>query len=329
MRNRALNALALLTLIAMAVTGCDKVQKIVKGKAEVLGKPGVAGKTHSTSTSAPLPDARSGDTIRIASFNIQVLGQSKIRKPEVMDILARVVRRFDIVAVQELRSKADDVIPRFLELINAEGGHYRSIVGPRLGRTSSKEQYVYLYDASRIEVIEGSVYTVEDPADLMHREPLVASFRVRGPESQQAFTFKLVNIHTDPDETDQELDALGDVFARVQRDPDGEDDVILLGDLNVSYKKLGKLGRLPGIAWVIHGQPTNTRGSKSYDNLVYDQRRTIEITGRGGVVDLMAEFGLTQTQALRVSDHLPVWAEFVVYEDQPGQSLASKPGARR
>ena len=57
-----------------------------------------------------------------------------------------------------------------------------------------------------------SIYTVADPQDLLHREPLVATFRVRGVPSHEAFQFKLVNIHTDPDETKTELDALGDVF---------------------------------------------------------------------------------------------------------------------
>ena len=41
---------------------------------------------------------------------------------------------------------------------------------------------------------------------------------------------------------------------------------------------------------------------------------TSEYMGRWGVFDLMAEYGLTRDEALRVSDHLPVWAEFSVYE---------------
>lgn len=33
------------------------------------------------------------DYIKVASFNIQVFGQSKINKPDVMDILARIIKR--------------------------------------------------------------------------------------------------------------------------------------------------------------------------------------------------------------------------------------------
>jgi len=40
-----------------------------------------------------------------------------------------------------------------------------------------------------------SIYTVNDPDDLLHREPLVAMFRVRGPPPQEAFTFVLIDVH--------------------------------------------------------------------------------------------------------------------------------------
>ena len=273
----------------------------------------------------PQPGAAGGHSIKIASFNIQVFGTSKMRKPEVMDVLAKVVRRFDVVAIQEVRSKDETVVPRFAELVNAAGRRYGYVVGPRLGRTSSKEQYAFLYDTDRIELEQGSVHTVSDPQDLLHREPLVARFRVRGPPRQQAFTFKLVNIHTDPDETDTELDALADVFAAVQRERDGEDDVILLGDLNVDERHLGRLGQLPGIAWTVSGQMTNTRRNRAYDNIVFDRRTTAEYTGYWGVLDLAADYGLSREQALEVSDHLPVWAEFRTLEAGTAAEVASRP----
>jgi deoxyribonuclease-1-like protein len=178
----------------------------------------------------------------------------------------------------------------------------------------------------RIETDRESAYTVEDPGDYLHREPFVVSFRVRGLDSTQAFSFKLVNIHTDPDETDIELDALDDVFVAVQQDGSGEDDVILLGDLNVDERHLRELGRLPDIAHVIAGVKTNTRRTKSYDNIVLDARNTTEYTGHCGVLDLMAEFGLTMDQALNVSDHMPVWAEFSVFESGSGAVIATRPG---
>lgn len=269
---------------------------------------------------------RDGNTIHVASFNIQVFGTSKASKPHIMEILAEIVRRFDVVAVQEVRAKDQNLLPNFVQLVNATGRHYDFVIGPRLGRTSSKEQYAFIYDAASIEVDRDGVYTVDDPDDLLHRQPLVAWFRVRGPPANEAFTFKLVNIHTDPDETDTELNALDDVFLAVSNDGSQEDDIILLGDLNVDDHHLGQLGSLPGIAWMISGAASNTLGTKLYDNIIYKPHLTTEFTGRAGVFDVLREFNLTTDQALEVSDHLPVWAEFSVREGAPTGPLAARPG---
>jgi deoxyribonuclease-1-like protein len=260
------------------------------------------------------PVERTGNTVRVASFNIQVFGEKKLAKPEVTDVLAHVIRYFDVVAVQEIRDANDDFLLRFLSLVNADGSHYEYVIGPRLGRTNSKEQYAFIYNAASVECDRQNVYTVDDPDDLLHREPLVAGFRVRGPPAEQAFTFTLIDIHTDPDEAQAELNVLDDVFRAVRDDGRGEDDVILLGDLNADDHHLGELGQVGYITWVITGMPTNTRGTHLYDNILFDSRTTVEYDRRAGVFDLMEEFHLSPEQALAVSDHLPIWAEFTLVE---------------
>lgn len=284
-----------------------------------------AASEQTTPVSTERSPVRRSDTIRIASFNIQVFGTSKINKPHVVDILARIVREFDVVAIQEIRSQDQDVVPTFVEAINATGRQYDYVIGPRLGRTNSKEQYAFVFDRASLEIDRSQLYTVDDPNDLLHREPLVGWFRTRGVEANSAFTFSLVNIHTDPDETDQELNVLDDVFRIVRNDGRQEDDVILLGDLNVDHKHLGELGQIPGIAWVIANTPTNTRGTSEYDNLIYQSQATTEFTGQGGVFDFMQQYNLTMDQALEVSDHMPVWGEFTVNEGGTTGRLASLP----
>ena len=114
----------------------------------------------------------------------------------------------------------------------------------------------------------------------------------------QAFTFTLIDIHTDPDETTQELDALADVYRVVRDDGRHEDDIILLGDLNVDDAHLGRMGKMPGILPAISGLPTNTRGTKQYDNLLFSKTATNEYTGRSGVFDLIRQYNLTTDEAL-------------------------------
>jgi len=298
---------------------------------------------------APAP-AQRASVIRIATFNIQVFGTSKEKNVNVMRTLAAIVQNFDVVAIQEIRTKDDFLIDNFLRnYVNATGRRYSRIVGPRLGRSVSKEQYVYLFDTNTIQVNPQLIYTVNDEqSDLLHREPLVTMFATR---TQSPFTFILVNTHTDPDETDQELDALAQVLDVVRRAGPGEDDVILLGDLNTNVpvsasqltsqfgfannqrqltpQDLRGLGRISGIYPVIRDQPTNTRRSRLHDNILINRLTTTEFTGRAGVFDMERQYGLTREQALMVSDHLPVWAEFSATEGATPGRLAQGVDPRR
>lgn len=305
---------AILALAALIYGGYQFFQKYqLDGLDKISVRP--RGQTVSTSyggNGSAIP-ARESGTIKIATFNIQVFGRSKLAKPEVMRILAETIRNFDVVAIQEVRAETDVVRP-FVDLINSTGRHYDYVIGPRLGRTNSKEQYAFIFDAQTIEVDRGSVYTVSDPDDLFQRPPMVASFRARGPPPNEAFTFTLIDIHTEPAEAESEVNALAQVYRAVQRDGRGEDDVILLGDLNADERKFGMLKQLPNIVWAISGITTNTHGTKTYDNLIFNRAATVEFTGQAGVFDILRKFNLTMEQALEVSDHFPAWAEFSSYE---------------
>ena len=110
----------------------------------------------------------------------------------------------------------------------------------------------------------------------------------------------------------------------MRRRPD-EDDIILLGDLNVDDAHLGRMGKVSGIFPAISGVPTNTRGTKQYDNLLFSKTATNEYTGRSGVFDLIRQYNLTTEDALQISDHMPVWAEFSVCTRRPQRSDRSRP----
>jgi endonuclease/exonuclease/phosphatase family metal-dependent hydrolase len=270
---------------------------------------------HRGAVTAQLASSRKPTSVLlIASFNIQVLGKSKMSKPGIVEILAHVIRQFDVVAVQEVRAKEDNIIPALVAAVNANGSRYSYLIGPRLGRTVSTEQYAFIFDTQRIEHDPSAVGTITDPEDMLHREPFTARFRARTNIPDRAFTFWLVNAHTDPDEVPQEVSALADVFQIMQSARPDEDDVILLGDLNASESQLGRLGTIPGIQWAVRGVTTNTRQTKAYDNILFHGQATAEFTGRWGVFDLEGTFGLSRDDALKVSDHLPVWAEFQLWE---------------
>ncbi len=61
------------------------------------------------------------ETIKIAPFNIRIFGKSEREKEDVMQVLEKIVRNFDIVAIQELRDKSEMTLPYFVDRINALG----------------------------------------------------------------------------------------------------------------------------------------------------------------------------------------------------------------
>ncbi len=271
------------------------------------------------SGNATIPN-RTTETILIGSFNIERLGPTKLSDPWVMEKLADLMRRFDVIALQEITSTDQRTLPILVEQINKSGGNHSYTISPRIGRVSGNgsyyEQYAYVFDANRIRGGADFSYVVNDDADLLHREPFVGRFETIG--SAQPFSFTLINIHTDPGEIATELDVLADVYVNVRQFEYPEDDVILLGDLNADPAKFQKLGRIPGFAPLIVGVPTNTRQNKTIDNILTDRQANAEFTGRAGVVDVGQLYRLQLADVERISDHLPIWAEFSISESRSG-----------
>lgn len=306
---------SLIGAAAALVVGWFFLQMLAPGGLQLgnLQLPGNSG-PYTTGYGSSLPPVNGGQAIRIGSFNIQDFGEKKVSNPDVMNLLARIVRQFDVLAIQEVSARNYDVVRQLVDLANRDGSHFDYVLGPRVGRGNQKEQYAFIFDRASIEVDSSQTFTVDDPYDNVAREPLVGWFRVRGPHPNEAFTFALVNIHTDPDDVANEIDSLAAVWRAVRSNDWQEDDVLVVGDLNANDRHLGRLGAIPGMMAAISNLPTNTRGNAQYDNIIFQQPATQEFTGRSGVLDFVREFELSLSDALLISDHLPVWAEFSVFE---------------
>jgi hypothetical protein len=107
--------------------------------------------------------------------------------------------------------------------------------------------------------------------------------------------------------------------------------VILLGDFNADQMDFAERAGVPGMDWVVRDLPTNTRGTASYDNIAFITYDTQEYIS-GGVFDFPRQMNISLEDALKVSDHLPVYAEFSVLEKRPyrmdaaaGRSFFSPP----
>ncbi|MEM9828345.1 MAG: endonuclease/exonuclease/phosphatase family protein [Planctomycetota bacterium] len=283
-----------------------------------------------------LPD-RVPDTIRIATFNIESFGQSKMSNPDVMAQIATIVSQFDVIAIQEVKHKDAAPIAELIRELRSGGADYAATVSEPIGDGNYYEMYAFLWDRTRVMLRENTDYVVSDPEKRIAREPMSATFQclTNPADTRRPFSFTLINSHTDPDEVKassrvNEIAVLADVFVSVANysyTTDNEDDCILLGDLNVPVAGLEPLARVVPLRSVAGEVPTNYSKSKTNDHILIEDRTTAEFTGRTGVLDLEAAFGISQAEVKKISDHLPVWAEFSIYEAP--NNVASSNSTRR
>jgi deoxyribonuclease-1-like protein len=264
---------------------------------------------------APVQDA----TIRIASFNLTDFDSVKRERLVVRETLLRILPLFDLIAVQQIRSPQDNVLPELVATLNATGRRFDFLIGPRVGRGEPREQFAFIFDTDRIETDRYQLYTVDDPEDLLQFEPLVGWFRAKTGKPESAFTFTLACLRLSPDFAQSEFPLLPELARAIARDGRGEDDVLLAGDFGMSAAQVQHLPG-SGLRAVLDGVATDTRGTRALDNILYFPAATTEFTGRSGAVDFLRQWNLGLEQALEVSAHLPVWAEFLATEGgRPGQ----------
>ena len=263
------------------------------------------------------------DTIRVATLNLDNFDAVKMSRADIVQIFAQILINFDVVALQDITAAEQNTLPTLVDAANSIGGNLDFVIGPRVGRDSLR-QFAFVYNQSTIEIDRFQLYSIQDPDDLIAHEPLVGWFRARGARPTEAFTFSLVNMQVDDTESVRENGITRAIFGQVRNDSRGEDDVILLGDFALDAPQLQELLDMPTAVLMVQQTKTNTQKNRSNINLIADRHATVELTGRGGVYDFLRELNLSMDQALAVTRHLPVWAEFSIYEGgQPGHVAAN------
>ena len=277
-------------------------------------------------------------SLRIASFNLEGFGACKLSAMHTAARLARLLEGFDIVAVQDIRSAHVGPLRELIDTINARvdarvdtrtnvGGHFDFAVAPEIGRSAVDNFNAFIFDRSTIELDRFKLCSVVDPSGSMRCLPLVGIFRARSPQAHEAFTFILVNVHVDYDRDTAELNLMDDVYRAVRAANPKEDDVILLGNFETDRRRPGGLARIPNAGWALESTVSTVRGDRLADNLVFDRHATSEFTGRANVVDVVRALNITSIEAMELSGHLPVWAEFSVFEGGQAGNIAEKAGA--
>ncbi|MBI2602840.1 MAG: endonuclease/exonuclease/phosphatase family protein [Deltaproteobacteria bacterium] len=243
-------------------------------------------------------------SLKIAAFNADILGVTKMGNSTVASYIADIVARYDIILVQEIRDVSLETPSDLLDLVNAKGkGTYAVSVSDRLGRTSSKEQYAFYYKTESALSVSTS-YVFVDSDDVFEREPYIVQF------SKDSYSFGLIGIHVKPTDAVSELNFLDDVYSSASTSHPS-DDWIILGDLNAdcSYLSDAKYNALDisstaGFVWNIAKDLDTTVSSTdcAYDNII---SKTTNVKN-AGIFDFKTFFGIDQATAEEISNHYPV-----------------------
>ncbi|MBN2024541.1 MAG: hypothetical protein JW809_17310 [Pirellulales bacterium] len=264
-------------------------------------------------------------SIRVATFDVQPLNRTKLASSLVTSHLAELIRDFDVVALQGIQASNTGVLRDLVAQVNAPGKTFDFAVAPEVNRQEVSQYATFLFNRAKIDLDRSTVCSVDDPSGRLRQKPLVGLFRARGPDASQAFTFLLINVQLEQDSSGDQLDLASNVLAAVAERFKAEDDVILLGNFAVDARRTNVAERIPNVSWAVSGTISTTRGTALPDNVVFNRSATNEYLGRSGVVDLIRRLNIDVPAALAIAEHMPVWAEFSIYENGQAGLVAPTP----
>lgn len=242
--------------------------------------------------------------LSIISFNIQVLGRTKISNPQIASIIIDIIDDYHLIAIQELRDNTDFTL---VELKKLMPEHYKIIAGPREGRSSSKEQAVYIYDDRVLDFI--SEYNYEDLSDIFERSPYIGIFET----DDKKLSFQIVNVHISPGTAKLELTYLSILSSQLIAKHQQE--IILVGDFNADgsyFPEQDLLTLFPNNIYnIVIGNELNTTvaiSNNTYDRIITSDKLPIKIIQSG--VLYFESYLTPNITTKQISDHYPVYMVF-------------------
>ncbi|NXJ80602.1 DNAS1 protein, partial [Trogon melanurus] len=256
--------------------------------------------------------------LKISAFNIKTFGDTKMSNQTIADIIVSILSEYDIALVQEVRDSDLSAVKKLMNQLNRTSSRpYEYLVSIPLGRSSYKEQYLFIYRSDMVSVL-GSYYYDDgcEPCgnDTFSREPFIVKFSSPTTKVEE---FVLVPLHSEPSHAAEEIDALYDVYTDVVNKW-ATNNILFLGDFNAgcSYVTSSqwpsiRLRSFNACEWLIPDSADTTVATTTtcaYDRIVAcgtALRQDIK-PGSATVNNFQKTFHLQIKDALAVSDHFPV-----------------------
>lgn len=256
--------------------------------------------------------------VKISSWNLQNFGKTKTEAE--INFMANTLKDFDIVALQEVVAGygGSRAVARLADALNRKGAKWEYVVSePTQSTPYATERYAYLWKSAIVKKVE-KAWLDQNYVLEIDREPYMMDFSFKGN------TFTLVSFHAIPKKKQPETEIK---YFKFLPGKYPEKNLIFLGDFNVPqshtvFNPLKKTGYRP----VLQNQKTTMKMecvgeeclASEYDNIFYNSN-TLQLLS-SGVVLIYKNFP-DMKAVRRISDHLPVWAEFEFSENNEEAGL--------
>jgi len=266
----------------------------------------------------------------------------------ITEIVAQIINEFDLGIIQEITDVSTKAPYVLYEALNKVSGEhpYTMTLSSRVGRSTTKEQYIFFNReaTSGLEIIDSYVY--EDADNHFERPPHIGTFKVKKPGNSGVRLFSVMNVHLRPDAAYKELLAMRHVVEDfIIRNPQYFDQketsfvealeqnvevatpdnkpslktnhpIIIAGDFNADCayispkrQKLLQTINYVDFHWVISNQvKTNTRQTCTYDRFIVNGDNFVNaiVPNSNTTVNFQEQFAMTLDEALDISDHVPI-----------------------
>lgn len=246
---------------------------------------------------------------KLLSWNIENFGKSKSETQ--LNFIANTIKDYDIITIQEVVAGYGGAqsITKLVEILNQKGSKWDyQISDPTSSSAYKTERYAFIWKTSKAK-LKGKAWLEKKYHLEIDREPYFATFEV-GKKTVTLVTYHAITKNRQPETEIKYFKFLPLEYPKLN--------LVFIGDFNCpqSHTVFNPLRKM-GYASVFQNQKTTLKQkcqannclASEFDNIFYKTSFLTYINS--GIVSFFKQFNSLQ-EARKISDHIPIWFEFIV-----------------
>ena len=244
---------------------------------------------------------------KLLSWNLENFGKSKSNQE--IAFIANTIKDFDIVTIQEVvaGNGGAQAVARLADELNRKGSKwdYR-ISDPTSSSAYKTERYAFLWKTRAVK-LKGKPWLERNYPLEIDREPYFATFEIKG-KTITLVTFHAITKNKQPETEIKYFKFLPQEYPTLN--------LLFAGDFNCpqSHSVFNPLKKM-GYKSILINQKTSLKQAckhnqclaSEFDNMFYNDSKVV--VENAGVLSFFKGFNSLK-EAKKISDHIPIWAEF-------------------